>query len=221
VVTDEKKRIAARAALELVESGSIVGVGTGSTTNQFIDALGSIRGRVAGAVPSSKASAERLEQIGIRRIDLNAVADLPLYVDGADEATRHRELIKGGGGALTREKIIAAAAAQFVCIVDDGKLVERLGAFPLPVEVIPLARRYVAKQISILGGRAVWREGFTTDNGNDILDVQGLSIERPLRLEQELNQITGVVANGLFCRRPADLLLVGSDDGVTRIDSVG
>ena len=172
MVGDEKKRIAARAALELVEPDSVVGVGSGSTTNHFIDALGEIRDRVAGAVASSKASAERLERHGIRLVDLNAAPNLALYVDGADEATRRCELVKGGGGALTREKIIAAAARRFVCILDDGKLVERLGAFPLPVEVIPLARGHVTEQLSRLAGRAVWREGFTTDKLGD--RVQGL-----------------------------------------------
>jgi ribose 5-phosphate isomerase A len=213
----EKKRAAALAALEQVEPGRVIGIGTGSTTNYFIDALGAMRDRVAGAVASSRASAEKLERLGICLVDLNDVDELTLYVDGADEATRRRELIKGGGGALTREKIIAAAAERFICIVDDGKLVERLGVFPLPVEVIPMARRSVGRTIEGLGGRPVLRDNCFTDNGNVILDVHGLTIEDPSALESELNQIPGVVANGLFGRRRADLLLVGEDTGVVAI----
>jgi ribose 5-phosphate isomerase A len=210
----EKKRAAARAALEQVEPGSIVGVGTGSTADHFIEGLADIRDRVVAAVASSARTAERLVEIGIRVIDLGEVDGLPLYVDGADEATARRQLIKGGGGALTREKIVAAASRRFVCIVDDSKIVERLGAFPLPVEVIPMARRQVAREIRQLGGRALERSGFVTDNGNVILDVHGLEFSDPAALESGLNQIAGVLANGLFCRRPADLLLVGGDDGV-------
>jgi ribose 5-phosphate isomerase A len=210
----EKKRAAARAALEQVEPGSIVGVGTGSTADHFIEGLADIRDRVVAAVASSARTAERLVEIGIRVIDLGEVDGLPLYVDGADEATAGRQLIKGGGGALTREKIVAAASRRFVCIVDDSKIVERLGAFPLPVEVIPMARRQVAREIRQLGGRALERSGFVTDNGNVILDVHGLEFSDPAALESGLNQIAGVLANGLFCRRPADLLLVGGDDGV-------
>ncbi len=213
----EKKRAAARAALELVEPGSIVGIGTGSSAEQFIEGLGEIRDRVEAAVASSARTEQRLLQIGIRVIDLDAVAELPLYVDGADEATARRQLIKGGGGALTREKIVAAASRRFVCIVDDSKIVDRLGAFPLPVEVIPMARRYVAAQIERLGGRAVERSGFVTDNGNLILDLHDLELGDPAEFESVLNHIAGVVANGLFCRRPADLLLVGGDDGVQTI----
>ena len=210
----QKKRAAARAALEHVEPGSIVGVGTGSTAEHFIEGLADIRDRVVAAVASSARTAERLVEIGIRVIDLGEVDGLPLYVDGADEATARRQLIKGGGGALTREKIVAAASRRFVCIVDDSKIVERLGAFPLPVEVIPMARRQVAREIRQLGGRALERSGFVTDNGNVILDVHGLEFSDPAALESGLNQIAGVLANGLFCRRPADLLLVGGDDGV-------
>ncbi len=213
----EKKRAAARAALEHVEPGSIVGVGTGSTAERFIEGLGDIRDRVEAAVASSARTEKRLLQLGIRVIDLGEVEGLPLYVDGADEATPRRQLMKGGGGAFTREKIIAAASRRFVCIVDDSKIVERLGAFPLPVEVIPMARRQVAREIEQLGGRAVERRGFVTDNGNVILDVHDLQLSDPAALEADLNQIAGVVANGLFCRRPADLLLVGGDDGVETI----
>jgi len=215
---DEKKRAAALAALEEVEPGSIVGVGTGSTTNHFIEALAGARERVAGAVASSEGSARRLRDAGIRLVDLNDVEALPVYVDGADEANEDRELIKGGGGALTREKVIASAAERFVCIVDDSKLVERLGVFPLPVEVLPLALRQVSRRIATLGARPVEREGFTTDNGNRILDVHGLRIDDAGRLEDLLNLIPGVVENGLFSRRRADRLLVGTGSGVRRID---
>jgi ribose 5-phosphate isomerase A len=215
---DEKKRAAAEAALKLLQPGWIVGVGTGSTTNLFIDGLAGWVGRIEGAVASSEASAYNLRNLGIPLRDLNDLERLPIYVDGADEATRARELIKGGGGALTREKIIAGAADRFVCIVDDSKLVERLGAFPLPIEVIPLALRQVALAIERLGGRAIEREGFTTDNGNRILDVHDLQIEDAAELESRLNGIPGVVENGLFSRRRADILLIGDDSGVTRVD---
>ncbi len=197
---------------------AIVGIGTGTTADHFIEGLADIVDRVEAAVASSARTEQRLVQIGIRVIDLGEVDGLPLYVDGADEATPRRQLIKGGGGALTREKIVAAASRRFVCIVDDSKIVERLGAFPLPVEVIPMARRQVAREIEQLGGRAVERSGFVTDNGNVILDVHDLKLSDPAALESELNQIAGVVANGLFCRRPADLLLVGGDDGVETIE---
>jgi ribose 5-phosphate isomerase A len=206
---DLKKQRAAEAALEYVRDGSVVGVGTGSTVNFFIDALADLRGRVAGAVSSSEASTLRLRKIGIEVLDLNSTGELDLYVDGADEATRALELIKGGGGALTREKIVAAASRQFVCIVDEQKLVDRLGRFPLPVEVIPMARAHVARQLARLGGEPVLREGFVTDNGCQILDVRGLSITDPAALETEINQVAGVVTVGLFARRPADVLLVG------------
>lgn len=213
---DQKKRLVAAAALDYVEDGSIVGVGTGSTANCFIDALASRRDRIRGAVASSEASAARLRAAGIPVLDLNDTGELGVYVDGADEATSARHLVKGGGGALTREKIVAAASACFVCVIDDSKLVTRLGHFPLPVEVIPLARNQVARALSALGGRPVWREGFVTDNGNHILDVHGLDIVDAVALETTLNQIVGVVTNGLFARRPADVLLIGGDDGVRK-----
>lgn len=214
---DDRKKRAANAALDYLSDGMVVGVGTGSTVNHFIDALAAVRSRIAGAVSSSNASTERLKRLGIEVLDLNAVGSLELYVDGADEATRHRALIKGGGGALTREKIVAAASRQFVCIVDESKLVDVLGRFPLPVEVIPMARAYVARQLVARGGRPVWREGFVTDNGNVILDVHGLKILDPPALESDLNQIAGVVTVGLFARRPADVLLVGTAAEVQRI----
>ena len=211
---DEKKKAVAEAALEYISQGDIVGVGTGSTANFFIDALAGIKSRIDGTVASSEASAKRLKSHGIQVLDLNSVNAVPVYVDGADESTRQRHLIKGGGGALTREKIVAAVAEKFVCIVDDSKLVDRLGAFPLPVEVIPLARSYVARKIRSIGGQPEWRRDFVTDNGNAILDVKNLEILNPPELESELNQITGVVTNGIFARRPADVLLIGGDGGV-------
>jgi ribose 5-phosphate isomerase A len=211
---DQKKQAVAEAALQYVESGWVIGVGTGSTANHFIDALARIKGRLDGAVASSNATAARLKQAGIPVLDLNATGDLPLYVDGADEATRHLHLIKGGGGALTREKIVAAASHKFVCIADDSKLVDVLGRFPLPIEVIPMARSYVARQLLALGGQPVLREKFTTDNGNLILDVHNLTILNPVELEEKLDHIAGVVTNGLFARRPADVLLLGTDQGV-------
>jgi ribose 5-phosphate isomerase A len=213
---DEKKRLVAEAALDYVPDGCIVGVGTGSTANFFIDALGARRDRLRGAVASSEASAARLRALGIPLLDLNDIDELPVYVDGADETTRDRCLIKGGGGALTREKIVAAASKTFVCVVDDSKLVAQLGHFPLPVEVIPLARARVARQLTALGGRPVLRAGFITDNGNEILDVHGLAIAAPAALETAINQLTGVVTNGLFARRPADVLLMATDRGVVR-----
>ena len=212
----EKKRVVARAALEFVVPGELVGVGTGSTANAFIDALASLKGRIDGAVASSEATAARLAGSGIRVVDLNAAGEVPVYVDGADECTRHRHLVKGGGGALTREKIVAAAARTFVCIVDDSKLVDRLGRFPLPVEVIPMARSLVARGLVRLGGRPVRREDFLTDNGNELLDVHGLDILDPPAFESELNQIAGAVTNGLFARRGADVVLVGTGTGVER-----
>ncbi len=210
---DEMKRAVARAAIEYVPAG-IIGVGTGSTANYFIDELARIKCRIDGAVASSVATAERLEKHGIRVLDLNEVGELEVYVDGADEITRHLSMIKGGGGALTREKIVAAASRKFVCIVDQSKLVDVLGRFPLPVEVIPMARSYVARQIVRLGGSPVLRAGFTTDNGNVILDVHNLNILDPVALEGEINQIAGVVTNGLFARRGADVCLMGTPDGV-------
>ncbi|MCP5150855.1 MAG: ribose-5-phosphate isomerase RpiA [Chromatiales bacterium] len=211
---DEMKRAAALAAIELLPPGEVIGVGTGSTVNHFIDALAAVRPRVEGAVASSEASATRLRAAGIPLVDLNAVDSLGIYVDGADEATRHLHLIKGGGGALTREKIVAAVSRRFVCIVDQSKLVDRLGAFALPVEVVPMARSHVARALVALGGRPVLREGFVTDNGNVILDVHGLEITEPVALESELDHIVGTVCNGLFARRPADLLLVATPGGV-------
>lgn len=213
---DEKKQAAARVALEFVEPGLVLGVGSGSTANCFIDLLAPLADKIDGAVSSSEVSAARLEALGIRLLDLNDVDRIPLYVDGADEATGQRHLIKGGGGALTREKIVAAASDRFICIIDDSKRVKTLGAFPLPVEVLPMARAQVAARIEALGGRPVLRGGFVTDNGNEILDVHDLSIPDPPALEAQLDGIAGVVTNGLFSRRPADLLLIGSDKGVER-----
>ena len=211
---DAKKRLAAQAALEYVVDGAVIGVGTGSTVNFFIEALIPYRNRVRAAVSSSNASTTRLQAGGIPVLDLNEVADLGVYVDGADEATRSLHLIKGGGAALTREKIVAAAAARFVCIADESKVVERLGTFPLPIEVIPMARAFVARRLLTYGGRAVWRQGVVTDNGNHILDVHGLTIDDPPAMETELNQIAGVVTVGLFARRPADVLILGTAEGI-------
>lgn len=211
-----KQRVAAAAVTELTE-GMILGVGTGSTVNAFIDALGPWAERLAGAVSSSEASTTKLRALGIPILDLNDTDGLGLYIDGADETNADLQLIKGGGAALTREKIIAAAAARFVCIVDESKLVTTLGNFPLPVEVIPMARNLVARQLLLLGGQPRWREGVVTDNGNHILDIHGLHITDPVALEQRINQITGVVAVGLFAARPADLLLIGTADAVRRI----
>jgi ribose 5-phosphate isomerase A len=218
VDSDSKKRLAAEAAIDYLEVGSTVGVGTGSTVNHFIDALARVKGKIDGAVSSSEASTARLKGHGIPVLELNACGELGLYVDGADEATRHLRLIKGGGGALTREKIVAAASRKFVCIADESKLVDVLGSFPLPVEVIPMARSYVARELLQRGGQPVLREGFTTDNGNVILDVHHLEILDPVALERDLNQIVGVVTNGLFAARPADVLLLGGDDGVRTLD---
>jgi ribose 5-phosphate isomerase A len=211
---DELKRLVAQAALKHVVEDAVVGVGSGSTVNLFIDALAGIKGRIEGAVAASEASAERLKKHGIRVFDLNAVDELPVYVDGADEVTEHLTMIKGGGGALTREKIVAAVARKFVCICDSSKLVPVLGKFPLPVEVIPMARSYVGRELRKLGAHPELREGFKTDNGNLILDCHGLAITDPPRLEAELNNIAGLVTNGLFARRPADLLLLGEASGV-------
>jgi ribose 5-phosphate isomerase A len=211
------KRRAAEAAIAFVPEGEVIGVGTGSTANHFIDCLAAMRQRIPGAVASSLATAERLKAAGIGLCDLNDVGALALYVDGADEATEHRQLIKGGGGALTREKIVAAASRRFVCIADESKLVRRLGAFPLPVEVIPMARSYVAREIIALGGKPAYRKDFVTDNGNVILDVHGLDILEPVKLEQTLNNVAGVVTCGLFAARGADVLLLGGANGVKRI----
>jgi len=210
---DEMKKQAAIAALDYLPDSGIIGVGTGSTVNHFIDALAPLKGRYEGAASSSEASTERLKSHGIPVIDLNAAGELDVYVDGADESNKHLHLIKGGGGALTREKIVAAASKKFVCIADESKLVDVLGKFPLPVEVIPMARSYVARELVKLGGNPVLREGFTTDNGNVILDVHGLEIMEPVKLETALNQIVGVVTNGLFASRPADVLILGTPEG--------
>jgi ribose 5-phosphate isomerase A len=213
--SEDKKRAAAEAALEYVQPNSVLGVGTGSTVNHFIDLLAEkIPGRVRAAVSSSEASSERLRGHGIEVVDLNDAGLLDLYVDGADESNAQLHLIKGGGGALTREKIVAAASRQFVCIADDSKLVDVLGAFPLPVEVIPMARELVAGALVELGGDPRLREGFTTDNGNQILDVHGLRITDAPDLETRINQLVGVVCNGLFAHRPADVLILGGDDSI-------
>ena len=214
---DEQKRAAAQAAIQYIPIGSIIGVGTGSTANYFIDELAKIKHKIEGAVASSEATAQRLHKHGIDVLDLNTVTDLPVYVDGADEITKHLHMIKGGGGALTREKIVAAVARKFICITDQSKLVNILGSFPLPVEVIPMARSYVAREITLLGGHPALRQGVTTDNGNVILDIHGLQILNPVELETTLNQITGVVTNGLFARKGADVLLLGTDTGVETI----
>lgn len=214
---DELKQAVAKEALGHVVEDAVVGVGSGSTVNFFIDALASIKGRIEGAVAASEASVERLKKHGIRVFDLNSVNDLPVYIDGADEITEHMHMIKGGGGALTREKIVAAVAKKFVCICDESKLVAVLGRFPLPVEVIPMARGHVGRELLRLGGQPVLRENFKTDNGNLILDCRGLSILDPPALEAQLNNIAGVVTNGLFARRPADVLLLGSAQGTRRL----
>lgn len=214
---DEMKQAVAQAALEYVLAGEVIGVGTGSTANAFIDALATIKHKIKGAVASSVATAERLKQHGIEVMELNETGDLSVYVDGTDEATRHLHLVKGGGGALTREKIVAAASRTFVCIADESKLVDVLGTFPLPIEVIPMARSFVARAIVKLGGEPVLRDAFKTDNGNVILDVHGLKILEPARLEAELNNIPGVVTNGLFALRPADVLLLGTPTGARKL----
>jgi len=211
---DEQKRAAAREAIKHVVVDAWIGVGSGSTTNLFIDELAKIKGRIKGAVASSVKTADRLKSHGIYVEDLNNVDDVPVYIDGADEVTEHGAMIKGGGGALTREKIVAAVARKFVCIVDGSKLVDVLGHFPLPIEVIPMARSYVAREIVKLGGRPAWRVGFTTDNENVILDIHGLSIVDPVALETAINRIAGVVTVGLFARRGANVILVGTDTGV-------
>lgn len=211
---DDLKRAVAKAAIEYVPVDCIVGVGTGSTANFFIDELARIKHKIRGAVASSEASSKRLKGHGIEVLALNDAGDLPVYVDGADEITRHLHMIKGGGGALTREKIVAAASKKFICVCDASKLVDVLGKFPLPIEVIPMARSSVARQLVALGGQPKLREGFTTDNGNVILDVHGLNIMNPVELESALDHIAGVVTNGLFARRGADVLLLGTPEGV-------
>ncbi|MGI9303241.1 MAG: ribose-5-phosphate isomerase RpiA [Gammaproteobacteria bacterium] len=211
---EQMKTRAAEAALEYVDIDDVVGVGTGSTTNYFIDALAGIKNKIDGAVASSVATAERLQGHGIRVLELNHTGDLPVYVDGADEITRHLHMIKGGGGALTREKVVAAASRKFVCIADQSKLVEVLGEFPVPVEVIPMARSFVARRLVRHDAAPELREGFETDNGNVILDVHNLKIMNPVKLEAELNGIPGVVTVGIFAQRAADVLLLGAEDGV-------
>jgi ribose 5-phosphate isomerase A len=218
---DQLKQQAAQAAFDYVKThfkpGSVIGVGTGSTVNFFIDALAELKHDIEAAVSSSEASTERLKANGIRVVDLNTVTEVPIYVDGADEIDAHLRMVKGGGAALTREKIIAAVAQTFVCIVDTSKQVGRLGRFPIPVEVIPMARSYVAREIVKLGGDPVWREGVVTDNGNWILDVHNFDILDPIHLEQQLNNIVGVVTNGLFAQRGADLAIVASANGVETV----
>ncbi len=214
---DELKRLAGAAALDYVQPDSIIGVGTGSTVNCFIEALASSGIRIEAAVSSSEATTRLLEDAGILVMDLNQTGGLDIYFDGADEFDRHRRLIKGGGGALTREKIIAAASRKFVCIADASKQVGVLGTFPLPVEVIPLARSLVARKMVALGGQPVWREGFTTDNGNWILDVHNMDLVDPVRMEETINNLTGVVTNGLFALRPADLVLIATESGVEQL----
>ncbi|WP_125558031.1 ribose-5-phosphate isomerase RpiA [Pseudoalteromonas rubra] len=210
---DEMKKAAAWAALQYVEAGTVVGVGTGSTVNHFIDALGSVKDTIKGAVSSSEASTEKLKALGIDVFELNDVSELDIYVDGADEINTHNQMIKGGGAALTREKIVAAVARKFICIVDNTKHVDVLGQFPLPVEVIPMARSYVARELLKLGGDPVYRQGVITDNGNVILDVHGLSITQATELEEKINQIVGVVTNGLFAQRGADIVITGTPEG--------
>lgn len=218
---DSLKQAVGQAAVEYItpklERDSIIGVGTGSTANYFIDALEALEGKFAGAVASSEASAKRLRALGIMVYDLNEVSELLVYVDGADESNEQLQLIKGGGGALTREKIVTAVSKEFVCIADETKWVSILGRFPLPVEVIPMARSYVARELVKLGGDPVYRHGVVTDNGNVILDVHNMSITEPRKLEMDINQIPGVVTNGLFARRAADILLLGTDSGVRQI----
>jgi ribose 5-phosphate isomerase A len=211
---DQLKQQAAQSALEYVEVGSIVGVGTGSTVNFFIDALAGIKHKIEGAVSSSEASTKRLRAHGIEVFDLKGVSNIPVYVDGADETNAHLQLIKGGGGALTREKIIAHLAKKFICVADETKMVPRLGKFPLPIEVIPMARSMIARELVKLGGQPVYRDGFVTDNGNQILDVHNLDIMEPAKLEAELNNIPGIVTVGLFAIRPADVLILGTANGI-------
>ncbi len=214
---EDQKKAAAEAAVEYIEWDMVIGVGTGSTANYFVEALAKVKNKLDGAVASSVSTAELLKRLNIPVLELADTGDLPLYIDGADEATRHLHLIKGGGGALTREKILAAASEKFVCIADESKLVDVLGGYPLPIEVIPMARSFVGRQIVKLGGRPELRAGFTTDNGNVIIDVHNLEILNPVELEQRLDHIAGVVTNGIFALRPADTLLLGTGSGVEEI----
>jgi len=213
----QKKRNAAKASLEYIQDGYILGIGTGSTVNALIELLPSVRNKIDAVVSSSVATTEKLEQLGFEVATLNAVGDLDLYIDGADEATKHMHLIKGGGGALTREKVLAGAARKFVCIIDDSKLVGMLGRFPLPIEVIPMAQSFVSRRLVRMRGQPIWRENFVTDNGNHILDVHNLQITNPLELESRINQIPGIVCVGIFANRPADVLLIAEDSGVRTI----
>ena len=210
----EKKLLAAKASLEYIQHGAILGVGTGSTVNELIDLLPSVGDRIDKLVSSSRATTERLEKLGFEVSTLNSVGDLDVYIDGADEATKHMHLVKGGGGALTREKVLAGAARKFVCIIDDSKQVGMLGAFPLPIEVVPMAQAFVARKMVKMRGQPIWRENFVTDNGNHILDVHNLKITNPLEMETRLNQIPGIVTVGIFAHRPADVLIVASDTGI-------
>lgn len=214
---EDKKKLAAEAAIDYIQIGDVIGVGTGSTANYFIDALANLKGKIDGAVASSEASADRLKSHGIRVLDLNSAGQLPIYVDGADESTKQLALIKGGGGALTREKIVANASSKFVCIADDSKLVDTLGTFPLPIEVIPMARSSVSREIVKLGGVPELRDGFTTDNGNIIIDVHNLNIMEPIKMETDISTMAGVVTVGIFAIRPADVLLLGTDNGLQKI----
>ncbi|MDW3095671.1 MAG: ribose-5-phosphate isomerase RpiA [Gammaproteobacteria bacterium] len=214
---NDKKKLAAEAAIDYIQIGDVIGVGTGSTANYFIDALANIKGKIDGAVASSEASTERLKSHGIRVLELNATGQLPIYVDGADEATHQRSLIKGGGGAHTREKIVANASTKFVCIADDTKLVDTLGKFPLPVEIIPMARSSASRELVKLGGTPELREGFTTDNGNIIIDVHNLEILEPIKMELNISAMAGVVTVGIFAIRPADIILLGTNNGLKTI----
>ncbi|MDH5426218.1 MAG: ribose-5-phosphate isomerase RpiA [Gammaproteobacteria bacterium] len=216
---DEMKRKAAEAAMEYVVAGSIVGVGTGSTVNHFIDCLAGIKNKIEGAVSSSEASTKLLKAAGIEVFDTNQVNSIPVYIDGADESDHYLNLIKGGGGALTREKIIAGMSDKFVCIADESKLVDVMGKFPLPVEVIPMARSYIARELVKLGGEPVWRENFITDNGNVILDVHNLEIMEPIKLENTINAMAGVVTVGIFANRGADVLILGTPEGAKTVFS--
>lgn len=209
-----KKLIAAKASLDYIQDGMIVGVGTGSTVNHLIDLLPSVRDKIKAVVSSSLATTKRLEELGFEVSTLNSVGDVDVYIDGADEATKHLQLVKGGGGALTREKVLAGAARKFICIIDDSKQVGMLGSFPLPVEVIPMAQSFVARKMVKMRGQPIWRESFVTDNGNHILDIHNLTITNPLEMENRINQIPGVVTVGLFAHRAADVMIVGDDSGV-------
>ena len=215
--TSTSKRNAAQAALDFIEPGVNLGVGTGSTVNQLIELLPEVRNRIESVISSSRATTKLLEDRGFEVATLNQIGDPDLYIDGADEATKHGYLVKGGGGALTREKVIAAASRRFVCIIDDSKLVGMLGRFPLPIEVVPMAQAFVARRLVKLRAQPVWREGFVTDNGNHVLDIHNLQVNNPLEMENRLNQIPGVVTVGIFAQRPADVLLIGSDEGAREL----